>query len=235
MEKPFTLYAREAERLIRLATERALKITVGHDDQFSQVARRMRSAVGSGYLGEAPVHMESYYCYELSHTGYSGALLGDKNHWVRRLPGKLLHNIISHGIARISEHLTSDAPKVIAHGFISPLLKSHGETEIIDELRVIISEESGRTAYFTFSSQMRPGLHAFAIYGAKNGLLLDQDQETLIRLRGKRHKSYAEKFIPPVNIARQSLSNLRTNLSLFLKRDFHMKAGMHYLDRKSVV
>lgn len=229
VEKPFTLYAYEAESLIRLATERALKITVGHDDQFSQVARRMRSAVGSGYLGEAPVHMESYYCYELSHTGYSGALLGDKNHWVRRLPGKLLHNIISHGIARISEHLTSDAPKVIAHGFISPLLKSHGETEIIDELRVIISEESGRTAYFTFSSQMRPGLHAFAIYGAKNGLLLDQDQETLIRLRGKRHKSYAEKFIPPVNIARQSLSNLRTNLSLFLKRDFHMKAGMHYL------
>jgi predicted dehydrogenase len=229
VEKPFTLYAHEAEQLIELATQRGLKMTAGHDDQFSHVARRMRELVRSGYLGEAPVHMESYYCYELSNTGYSGALLGDKNHWVRKLPGKLLHNIISHGIARISEHFTSDAPKVIAYGFISPFLKSRGENEIIDELRVILSEESGTTAYFTFSSQMRPGLHAFTIYGKKNGLMLDQDQEVLIKLRGKRHKSYAEKFIPPVSIARQGLSNLRTNIGLFLKRDFHMKSGMHYL------
>jgi len=229
VEKPFTLYSQEAERLIELATERGVKITAGHDDQFSHVARRMRKVIHNGYLGESPVHMESYYCYELTNTGYAGALLGDKNHWVRRLPGKLLHNIISHGIARIAEHLTSDSPKVIAHGFISPLLKGLGESEIVDELRVIISEESGTTAYFTFSSQMRPGLHAFTIYGKKNGLMLDQDQEILIKLRGKRYKSYAEKFFPPINIARQSLSNLRTNLSLFLKRDFHMKAGMHYL------
>ena len=111
----------------------------------------------------------------------------------------------------------------------SPLLRNLGETEIIDELRVILSEESGTTAYFTFSSQMRPALHAFTIYGKKNGLMLDQDQEVLIRLRGKRHKSYAEKFIPPLNAARQSLANLRTNVGLFLKRDFQMKSGMHYL------
>jgi predicted dehydrogenase len=229
VEKPFTLYSHEAERLIGLAMESGLKITAGHDDQFSHVARRMRDVVRSGYLGEVPVHMESYYCYELSNTGYSGALLGDKNHWVRKLPGKLLHNIISHGIARIAEHLTSDTPNVIAYGFISPYLRSRGETEIVDELRVIISEDSGTTAYFTFSSQMRPALHAFTIYGRKNGLMLDQDQEVLIRLRGKRHKSYAEKFIPPLNAARQSLSNLRTNVGLFLKRDFQMKSGMHYL------
>ena len=57
----------------------------------------------SGFLGTGPVHMESYYCYELSAAGYSGALLGDKSHWVRKLPGKLLHNIISHGMARIAE------------------------------------------------------------------------------------------------------------------------------------
>ena len=47
--------------------------------------------------------MESYYCYDLSEPGYATALLGDQQHWVRRLPGKLLHNIISHGVARIAE------------------------------------------------------------------------------------------------------------------------------------
>ncbi len=229
VEKPFTVWEDEARRLIGLATKKGLKITAGHDDQFSHVARRMRALIQSGYLGGGPVHMESYYCYELARSGYAGALLGDKQHWIRRLPGMLLQNIISHGIARIAEFLTSESPEVIAHGFASSLLRSMGETEIIDELRVIINDEDRTTAYFTFSSQMRPSLHEFRVYGPKNGLILDQDQETLIKLRGTRFKSYAEKFVPPVIMGGQNLRNLATNLRTFLARDFHMKSGMKYL------
>ncbi len=228
IEKPFALYEREAQELIELAGKRGLKLTAGHDDQFSHVARRMRSLAQSGFLGSGPVHMESSYCYELG-GDYARALLGDKHHWARRLPGMLLQNIISHGIARIAEFLADDSPRVFAHGFISPYLRSCGETEIIDELRVVISEASGATAYFTFSSQMRPSLHMFSIFGDKNGLILDQDQETLIKLRGARLTSYAEKFVPPVSFARQYLGNLNTNLKTFLSRDFQMKSGMKHL------
>ena len=184
VEKPFTLDAEEAEELVALATRRTSKITAGHDDQFSHVARRMRALVESGYLGGAPVHMESTYCYDLSEPGYATALLGDKRHWVRGLPGGLLQNIISHGIARIAEFLSTESPHVIAHGFVSPLLRSIGENDIVDELRVIIADDERTTAYFTFSSQMRPSIHEFRIYGPKNGLVLDQDHETLITLRG---------------------------------------------------
>ena len=106
VEKPFTLHAEEAEELIALAIRTDVKLTAGHDDQFSHAARRMRALVESGYLGGAPVHMESYYCYDLSEPGYAKALLGDRRHWVRGLPGGLLQNIISHGIARIAEFLT---------------------------------------------------------------------------------------------------------------------------------
>lgn len=225
VEKPFTVNAVEAETLIALAGERNLKLTVGHDDQFSHVSRRMRELVKSGYLGGVPVHMECYFAYDLSDPAYARAMLGDKRHWVRRLPGQLLQNVISHGIARIAEFLTSDAPRVIAYGFVSPLLRSMGETELIDELRVIICEEERTTAYFTFSSQMRPELHQFRMYGPSNGLIVDQDQDTLIKLRGKRFKSYAEKFVPPVQMASQFLGNLATNVRSFLARDFHMKAG----------
>src|SRR5437879_3381401 len=184
VEKPITLHAEEAQVLVTLANERGLKLTLGRDDQFSDAAGRMRRLVRSGYLGGIPVHMESYYCYDLGDSAYARALLGYKQHWVRRLPGGLLHNIISHGIARIAEFLTSDSPQVIAYGFVSPLLKRMGEREIVDELRVIICEEERTTAYFTFSSQMRPSIHQFRIYGQKNGLILDQDHETLIKLRG---------------------------------------------------
>jgi predicted dehydrogenase len=229
LEKPFTVYAEEARALITLAAERGLKITAGHDDQFTHVARRLRARIADGCLGGPVVHMESYYCYELGRSGYAGALLGNKRHWVRGLPGQLLQNVISHGIARIAEYLTTDSPQVIAHGFTSPYLRSMGEQEIIDELRVIISEQERTTAYFTFSSQMRPSLHHFRVFGPKSGLVLDHDQDTLIQLRGTRYPSYAEKFVPPLSFAAQYLGNWTENMRTFLNRDFHMKSGMKYL------
>jgi predicted dehydrogenase len=229
VEKPLTLHLDEAEHLIWLARDRRLKLTVGHDDQFSHVARRMRKFIQDGYLGGSPVHMESCFCYDIDNAAYARALLGDKDHWVRRLPGKLLHNIISHGIARISEYLTTDDPHVIAHGYVSPVLKSIGETDIVDELRVVICERERTSAYFTFSSQMRPSMHSFSIYGPRNGLMLDQDHERLIKLHGGRYKSYVEKFVPPLLFARQDLRNFTANVKAFLANDFHAKAGMKYL------
>ena len=199
IEKPFALNESETQTILAFAERKGRKVTVGHDLQFSPVARRMRELVRKGYLGDAPVHLESYYCYDLTDPSYAKALLSDSNHWVRKLPGKLLHNIISHGIARIAEHLSGDSLQILTLGFVSPLLRSIGETEIIDELRVTISDANRTTAYFTFSSQMRPSLNLFRIYGSKNGLELDQDRETLLKLRGDRFKSYLEKFVPPVN------------------------------------
>jgi predicted dehydrogenase len=229
VEKPFTVYADEAEKLIDLAEKKGLKLTAGHNYQFSPAARRMRELVKSGYLGGNAVHIESHYCYNLADPSYARALLGDKQHWVRRLPGKLLQNVISHGIAGIAEFLTTDNPQVIAYGFVSPVLKSIGETEIIDELRVIISEEGRTTAYFTFSSQMKPSIHELHVYGSQNGLVVDKDHDVLLKLGGEKYKSYADKFFPPAQFAKQYLGNLLTNIRLFLHNDFHMDAGMMYL------
>lgn len=229
VEKPFTVYGEQAQKLIDLAEEKRLKVTAGHNDQFGPAARRMRELVQTGYLGERPVHIESYYSYDLGDAAYARALLGDKRHWVRRLPGKLLQNIISHGIARIAEFLTTERPHVIAYGFVSPVLKSINETEIIDELRVIISEAERTTAYFTFSSQMKPAIHELRVYGSKNGLILDNDHDILIKLRGSKYKSFADKFIPPAQFAKQHLANLLANAKLFLSSDFHMDSGMKCL------
>jgi predicted dehydrogenase len=229
VEKPFTLNLEQAQILLGIAEASGLKVTVGHDDQFSHVARRMRALVSSGYLGGPPVHMESYFGYDLSDPSYARALLADKHHWVRRLPGQLLHNIISHGVARIAEFLPGDAPRVTAQAFVSPFLKDLGETELCDELRVLMATDDGTTAFFMFSSQMRPLLHQFRIYGPGNGLMVDQDQETLIKLRGAKFKSYAEKFVPQVIFAGQFVRNLAINVKMFCKRDFHMRAGMKCL------
>jgi predicted dehydrogenase len=229
MEKPFALNEAEAETLINLAEHNNLKMTVGTDEQFSHVAAWMRKLVNDGYLGGSPVHMESYYCYDLGDERFAKAFLADKAHWVRNLPGQLMHNVISHGIARIAEFLKGDNVKVIAHGFASDFLANIGGSDLLDELRAIIIDDHKTTAYFTFSTQMRPLLREFRIYGPVNGLVLDQDHHALIRVPGKIYVSYADKFIPLNYYARQYRKSMLANAKLFLRRNFHLKYGLKRL------
>jgi predicted dehydrogenase len=232
VEKPFTLDTAEARSLIAIADANGRKLTVGHDAQFSHASRRMRELVNHGYLGGPPVHIESYYGYGFGSDAYASALLGDRNHWVRKLPGKLLQNVISHGIASIAEFLSGERPEIAVIGFTSPFLARLGASDLVDELRVAMKDETGTTAYFTFSSQMRPGLHQCRIYGPANGIVVDDDKQTVIKLRGASYKSYAEKFIPSVSLAAQYLNNAAFNAKTFVRRDFHMKSGMKALIEK---
>ena len=229
VEKPFTVTAGEAQALIDMANDAGLRITVGHDGQFSHAARRMRELVSRGYLGGPPVHMESYYCYSFGTDAYGRALLGDRNHWVRRLPGKLLQNVISHGLASLAEFLSDGEPELAVVAQSSAFLRRLNAEDVIDELRVIVRETGGTTAYFTLSSQMRPVLHELRLYGPRNGLVVDYDKQTLLTLRGQSYKSYVEKFVPPLDFARQHVRNSWLNVRAFLGRDFHMKSGMKHL------
>jgi len=108
-------------------------------------------------------------------------------------------------------------------------LTSLGEKDLIDELRVIINDDNKTTAYFTFSTQMRPLLREFRIYGPKNGLILNQEHHSLIKVPGIEYKSYLNKIVPLNNYAKQYRKNMLTNAKLFLKRDFHMKSGLKRL------
>ncbi len=229
VEKPVTLRAAEAEKLLALAEEKGLKLTVGTDEQFSPAAIEMRRLISAGWLGGRPVHMDAYYCYDLGDERYARAFLENQSHWLRSLPGGLLHNIISHGIAKIAEFLEGDDVSVTACSFVGPLLRNAGEKDLVDEVRVILRDKADNTAYFTFSSRMRPVLHEFRVYGSKNGLLLDQDHHCVIRLPGREYKSYLNKVIPLDKAARQYRKGMFRNVRLFLKREFQMKQGLKNL------
>jgi predicted dehydrogenase len=222
IEKPFTLTTFEAEELICLATQNGVRLTAGHNAQFTHAMVRMRDLIRTGFLGGPPVHMESIYCYDLSDTGYAQAVLRDGEHWARKLPGSLLHNIISHGISKIAEFLPGDTPFVVAHSFTSPFLKKSGQGDLIDEVRVMIQGDDATTAYFTFSSQIRPPLHQFRLYGPSNSLIVDDNHQTVIQIRNTEYKSYARYFVPPLDYAKQYMGNLSGNVSRFLRRDFHL-------------
>ncbi len=228
VEKPFTVTAQEGEELVRLAEEKHVKLTAGHNNQFSPVALRMRALINAGFLGGDPVHMESIFSYDMS-DGYARTLLADKDHWVRGLPGQLLHNVISHGVCKIAEFLRSDNPLVLVHGFQSPRLRAAGESELVDELRVIIAESGGATAYFTFSTQITPARHEFRIFGPKNYLVADHTHQTLIRGLNKSYKIQLNSFVPPFLYAKQYLANGWGNIGGFVRRNFHIDAGRRVL------
>lgn len=173
VEKPFAITADETGSLIRLAKARDLKITVGHNYQFTLEMLRMRRLVEDGFLGGRPVHLESYWSYDLGDFRYASAFLSSRSHWLRQLPGRLFHNIISHGIAKLAEFLDDDVPLVVATAHQSPQLGDSGASDLMDELRVLLQDKHGTTALFCFSTQFKPGLNRLRIYGPRNSLMVD--------------------------------------------------------------
>src|SRR5947208_5332495 len=164
LEKPFTVTAAEAEALIQLALTRDLKVTAGNNYQFTLEMLEMRRLVEQGFLGGKPVHLESYWSYDLGDLKYASAFLGTRTHWVRQLPGQLFHNIISHGIAKLAEFLDDELTNIFATAQQSQQLRCLGAEEVLDELRVLIRDKSGTTALFCFSTQIK-GLNQLRLYG----------------------------------------------------------------------
>jgi predicted dehydrogenase len=228
LEKPFTVTAEEAESLIEVAEGRNLKITPGHNLQFTLEMLEMRRLVSEGFLGGKPIHLESHFSYDLGDRSYIGALLGCPQHWVRQLPGQLLHNIISHGIAKLAEFLDNETIEIVAMAGQSPQLRNFGGEEILDELRVVIRDNRGTTAFFCFSTQMK-GLNQLHIYGPDSSIVVDHASGNLIRNKYSSYKSYLTYFVPPVQTAREHLRNARINVTNFLRQRLYQDFGMKEL------
>jgi len=229
LEKPFTITAGEAGSLVQLAEARGLKITAGHNYQFTLEMLEMRRLVGQGFLGGKPVHLESYWSYDLGDISYVGPILGNPNHWVRQLPGQLFHNLISHGIAKLAEFLDDDLAEVVASARQSPRLQSLGGQEVLDELRVLIRDGTGTTASFCFSTQIRPAMNELRVFGPANSIVVNHSNGSLIRNEDRSYKSYLAYFIPPLRSAREHVRNARLNVMNFIRRRLYQDFGMKEL------
>jgi predicted dehydrogenase len=229
IEKPFTVTVAETEELLQLAESNNLRITVGHNLQFAPEAIRMRELVKAGFLGGPPVFIESIQCFSHDEPTYGKTVLGDPNHWVRQLPGSLLHNLISHGVSKIAEFIQGDQPTVISVSFRSPLIQQIGQTDIVDEVRAVIQDEKGTTAFFLFTTQFGVGSHELRLYGRTGNLVLDNDCRTIIRIRPSRQKSYMRYFFDPLIRAKECINNTFRNITLFARNEFHMDYGMKKL------
>jgi len=229
IEKPFTVTTAEAEDLIQLAERKNLRITVGHNLQFTPEAIRMRALIEEGFLGGPPVHIESIQCFSHDEPTYGKTVLGDPNHWVRQLPGSLLHNLISHGVSKIAEFMQGAKPTVVSINFRSPYIKQLGQMDIMDEVRAFIQDEKGITGFFLFTTQFGIGDNELRLYGKEGNLVIDHTCRTIIKIRPSRQKSYMRYFFAPLSQAREYMNNTFRNIMLFARKEFHMDSGMKKL------
>jgi predicted dehydrogenase len=228
LEKPLTVTAAEAESLVSLAQERGLKMTVGHNYQFTLEMVRLRHLISAGFLNGSPIHMESYWSYDLGDVSYVGPVLGNRQHWVRQLPGQLFHNVISHGVARLAEFLDDDLDEISATAGQSPRMQSLAAGEVLDELRVLLRDRKGTTAFFSFSTQIK-GVNQFRVYGPANSMIADIITGSLVRNRSRSYQSYLTYFVPSFRAGLEHFGNVFRNVSDFLGKRLYQDFGMKEL------
>jgi predicted dehydrogenase len=229
IEKPFTVTAAEARGLVDLARSRSLSVTAGHNCQFTPEMIEMRRLIGAGFLGGVPVHLESSWPYDLGDRSYLGPMLGDRQHWVRRLPGQLFHNILSHGIARLAEFLDDEIVQLMTMAHQSQALQRMGGREVRDELRAMMRDGKGATAQFCFSTQIKPGRNVFTVHGPVNSITVDLNSGSVLRHEQRSHKSYLTFVVPPLLNAKMQLANAGRNALAIARMRLHQDAGMKEL------
>ena len=219
VEKPFTLDAVEAARVVGIAQQHGRHLCLGHDQLFDPMWLEVRRRVERGEIG--PVrHVESTLGYPISGQ-FGTQVTGDPNHWVRKLPGGLFQNTISHPLYRITDFLLDEHPQIQAHWTRT------GRFPFPTELSVFLRGESV-TGSLTFLSTIT-AQRITKVHGAKGALEVDFDAQTIRHLAPPRLPGAFGKLDVPFRQWREAARNFRRNVWRFAKGDIHYFAGMKTL------
>ncbi len=219
VEKPFTLDAIESARVLAAAELANRSVCVGHDQLFDPMWMRCHAWIQQGLIGEVG-HIESILGYPIA--GNFGALVAaNPNHWVRKLPGGLFQNTISHPLYRITDLMEDDQPELIGNWY------TQSDYDFPTELQISFQGRR-QSGSLTFSTRIPPQ-RITRIYGAKGTLEVDFDAQT-VRLNSiaKLPGAFAKLELPWKHF-RNSIWNLSNNLWRFAKADIHYFAGMKTL------
>lgn len=221
VEKPFTVDVDEADAVLAAAEKSGRMVCVGHNQLYDPAWQACRQLVTSGQLGEV-VHVESTLGYDLS--GPFGRLVASNpNHWVRRLPGGLVQNVISHPLYRITDFLPDEQPRVLA-----TLREDLAATSPVCEFRAILEGERV-TGSLVFSSSISPRQQLTRVWGTRQAVEVDLDGQILRPYRPVTMRGPFIKLQIPLRDLRAARKSFRSNLWRFLRGDLQYFAGMKTL------
>ncbi len=229
VEKPLTLRYADSKALVEYAESAGKKVCIGYGYHFEPPAQTLRSLIREGALGEI-VHLEAFYGYNLEGS-FGAAMLGDKDHWIHSMPGKLLQNTLDHPMSKITEFLPDERPTIVASGAVRRRARFGDVRDgLVDEARIMIRGERV-TAYVTFSAHARPVHHFLRVYGTRNTAHVDYNNRTCTLDVAQTLPSALGRLVPAFQSAAGYALEGMKNVSMFGKSRFHFFVGFGELFR----
>ena len=224
VEKPFALDAAEAVEIYKVATSNGLKVCVGHNELCDPVWTKAKAVIQSGSLGNI-VHIDSVQGFDMSGP-FGAAIVADKLHWVRRLPGGIFQNTISHPVYKITDCLPDWTPRVRASSF-----GRFADIDVPTELRVEM-EGNGTTARLFVSSGVRPVERYVRLHGETQSLEVDFEGQIIRHIRPITARGPFVSMQVPFRQMVSSSGSLFRAIWNFARNDIHYFAGMNSLFRQ---
>tara|TARA_R110002072_G_scaffold155657_2_gene306085 strand:- start:140283 stop:141464 length:1182 start_codon:yes stop_codon:yes gene_type:complete len=218
VEKPFSVSVAEAQDVLDCARRNDRLVCLGHDQLFDPAWLECCKRIDAGEVGDVQ-HVESVLGYPL-HGPFGTQVIANPNHWVRRLPGGLFQNTISHPLYRITEFLTDPEPELQASWF-----SRFKQIPFPTELRAHLRGEQV-TGSLLFTSSTKPCHRLTRVYGTKGGLEVDLDSQLIRADKRNRYPGAFAKIEEPWRQVRESVANLSRNLCSFWKGELHYFEGM---------
>jgi predicted dehydrogenase len=219
VEKPFTLDATEAERVIAVAAEHGKQVCVGHDQLFDPIWLDAKRLIATGSIGDV-THVESVLGYPISGQ-FGSQVTADRDHWVHKLPGGLFQNTISHPLYRIADLMPDEHTRIEARWLRRRDLDF--PTELVAHL-----QGERITGSLLFHTRIAPQ-RVTRVYGTQGGFDVDFDSQ-LIRRHSKASLPGAfAKIESAFRHWREGAANFRRTLWRFIRSDIHYFAGMKTL------
>lgn len=227
VEKPLAPTVVDARTIVRHAERLGRTLTIGHTYAFDPPAVEVMDLVARGALGEV-VHVESFFGYNLAGP-YGKVILGDANHWVHDLPGRLLQNNVDHLLNKLLPLVPDDRPAIRALGWVARKERYGDRRDLAhDELRVLLKGERV-SAYATFSSSIRPVAHALTVYGSRNTAHADFVGRTVTLEPSSTLPSAFGRMALGFGRTAQHLRASARNAARFARSEFQFFAGLERL------
>ena len=221
IEKPLTIDLAETEAILSAAEEYGVLICPGHDQLYDPIWLECRELCQQGVIGNVQ-HIDSMLGYSMQGP-FGAPIVADSNHWVRRLPGGLFQNTISHPLYKITEFLTDQNPEVWATWF-----SRSTDIPFPTEMRVHLRGEQV-TGSLLFTSTTKPIYRLIRILGTSGSLEVDLNAQVIRHDREKSLPGALEKLDVPFWQFREAARNLKRNIGKFLRSELHYFAGMRKL------
>lgn len=168
VEKPLATATADADRAIRLAQEHGRALFVIHNiSHLLPSVQRAKAMVASGAVGRL-IGVDVKYLVPVEERHL------DPNHWLHRLPGDVVAEVMPHMLMLLLEFLDGiSGVKVTA-----AKLSSH-QCITVDEMRVLLEAENGLgTLTISFNSPSRRT--TLDIIGSRVSLHVDADSQAIV-------------------------------------------------------